>query len=59
MAFLKDETLPDDKVEAQKLQHLAIRDVLLEGLLYKRSYSRLHSDPYLRCLELEEARSVM
>jgi len=27
--------------------------------LYKKSYSKLHSDPYLRCLESDEAKRVM
>ena len=59
IAYLKDRTLPNDRVEAQKLQHLAIRYTLLGNVLYKRSYSNIHSDPYLRCLRQEEARKVM
>jgi len=51
--------LPEDKAEVQKLQHLATGYILLGGLLYKKSYSRLRNDPYLRCLRPEEARSVM
>ena len=58
MAYLQDGTVPGDKAEAQKLQHLATRYILL-GDLYKKSYSKLHSDPYLRCLGSEEARKVM
>ena len=58
IAYLKDGTLPNDRVEAQKLQHLAIRYTLLGNVLYKRSYSNIHSDPYLRCLG-QEARKVM
>jgi len=59
ISFLKDGTLPDDKAQTQKLRHLATRYVLLGELLYKKLYSRLHSDPYLGCLGSEEARSVM
>jgi len=59
ISFLKDGTVPRDKAEAQNLQRLASRYILLGGLLYKKSYSKLHNNPYLRCLELEEARSVM
>jgi len=59
ISFLKYGTLPEDKAEAQKLQHLATRYILLDGLLCRKSYSRLHSDPYLRCLWSEKARSVM
>ena len=51
ISFLKDGTFFEDKAEAQKLQHLATRYILFEGLLYKKSYSMLHYDPYLRCQE--------
>jgi len=27
--------------------------------MYKKSYTKLHSDPYLRCLKLAEAKKVM
>lgn len=46
IAHLKDETLPGDKTEAQKLQHLATRFLLFDDLLYKK-YSKLSYDPYL------------
>ena len=59
MTYLKDGVLPNDKTEAQKLQHMAIQYVLLGYILYKKSYSRLHSDPYLRCLRLDKAKTVM
>ena len=59
IAYLKNGTLPDDMVEARKLQHLATRYTLLGDILYKKSYSNLHSDPYLRCLSLEKSRKVM
>ena len=35
--YLKDGTLSRDKAETQKLQHLAIRYILLRDLLYKKS----------------------
>ena len=59
IAYLKDGTLPDDIIEARKLQHLATRYILLGDMLYKKSYSNPHSDPYLRCLSPEEAQRVM
>jgi len=59
IAYLKDETLPDDMTEIQKLQYLATRYTLLRNTLYKKSYSSLHSDPYLKCLGPDEARKVM
>jgi len=51
--------LPKDKAEAQKLQQIATRYILIGELLYKKSYSSLHYDPYLRFLRLEEAKDVM
>ena len=38
---------------------MATRYELLEDILYKKSYSNLYTDPYLRCLGPEEARKVM
>ena len=38
ISFLKDETLSKDKVEAQKLQHIAIRYILIRELLYKKNH---------------------
>ena len=52
-------TLPIDRAEAQKLQHMAIRYIHIGDLLYKKSYSKLHPDPYLRCLGPDEARRTM
>jgi len=59
IAYLKDKTLPNDKAEAQKLQHMATRYVLIGDLLYKKSYCKLYSNPYLRCLGSNEARRVV
>ena len=59
IACLKDETLLDDRAKASKLQHLATWDILLRDILYKKSYSNHHPDPYLRCLGPEEVRKVM
>jgi len=50
IAYLKDGTHSVDKAEARKLQHLAT-SYILGDLLYKKSYFKLHSDPYLRCLD--------
>ena len=59
IAYLKDGTLSDDKAEAQKREHLATRYTLLRDVLYKKYYSKLHVDPYLRCLKPDETRRVM
>jgi len=59
IAYLKGETLPDNKVVARKLQHLVTRYTLHGDVLFKKSYFRLLFDPYLRCLGPEEARKVM
>ena len=57
--YLKEGVLWDDKTEAQKLQHMATWYVLLGDILYKKFYSKPHSDPYLRCLGPDEAKKVM
>lgn len=43
LAYLKDETLPSDKAEAQKLQHLVTRYTVLNNKLYIKFYSNLRS----------------
>ena len=47
--------LPDAKETARKLKVQAARFTMINGVLYKRGFSR----PYLRCLGLEEADYVM
>ena len=51
--------MSNDRAEAQKLQHLATRYILLRDVLYKKSYSKFHSDPYLRCLGPEKVKKAM
>ncbi|GKV15754.1 hypothetical protein SLEP1_g26507 [Rubroshorea leprosula] len=50
-AYLQDGTVPPDKQEELKLRRKASRYTLLDGILYKRSYSL----PLLRCLTPYEA----
>jgi len=38
---------------------LTTRYILLRVLLYKKSYFKLKSNPYLRCLGPDEAKKVM
>jgi len=59
IAYLRDDKLHDNKAKALKSQHATTRYVNLGDLLYKKSYSKSHSNPYLRCLGLEEAKKVM
>ena len=51
--------LLDDRAEAQKVQHLAARYTLLGDVLYKKSYFKLHFDPYLSGLRPDEVKKVM
>jgi len=44
ISYLKDGVLSNDKIETQKLQHMATRYILLGDILYKKSYFKLHSD---------------
>ena len=53
--YLKDGTLPDDKVEARVLQARSARYTLIGDQLYRRGFSA----PLLRCVTSEEADYVM
>ena len=54
VSYLKDGTLPEGKDEARKLRVKSTRYVLMDKVLYKRGFSQ----PYLRCLALDEANYV-
>ena len=55
ISHLKDRRPPRVKDEAKKLRVRAARYVLLDEVLYKRGFSQ----PYLRCLALDEANYVL
>ena len=55
VSYLKDGKLPEGKDEAKKLRVRAARYVLMDEVLYKRGFSQ----PYLRCLALDEANYVL
>ncbi|KAK8933512.1 hypothetical protein KSP39_PZI015592 [Platanthera zijinensis] len=51
IAYLKDQQLPEDHKEARRLRMRAATFTLIDGELYKRSYT----EPYLKCLSNEDA----
>ena len=55
ISYLKDKSLPEGKDKARRLRIWSARYVLLNDVLYKRSFSQ----PYLRCLSLDEANYVL
>ena len=55
VAYLKDERLPEGKDEAKKLRIRLARYILMDEVLYKRSFSQL----YLRCWAPDEANYVL
>ena len=55
IVYLKDERLLEDKYEARKLRIKAAKYVLIDEVLYKRGFSQ----PYLRCLALDESNYVL
>jgi len=61
LEYLRNKTLPPDKAEAQKLQHVATRYRIINDKLYKMPYhkSQTCTDPLLRCLGPEEAEVVL
>ena len=54
LSDLKDGRLPPNPKEAKKIQKRAARFTVLYDELYKRGFSQ----PYLRCVEEEEAKYV-
>ena len=55
VCYLKEEKLPQGKDEARKLRIKSAKYVLMDEVLYKRGFSQ----PYLRCLALDEANYVL
>ncbi|GFZ05308.1 hypothetical protein Acr_17g0008800 [Actinidia rufa] len=53
--YLQDGTLLQDKLQAHCIQYKSARFCILNGILYKKSFS----GPLLRCLQLEEGEYVM
>ena len=55
LSYLKDGRLPQILVEAKQIKKRAARFTVLNDELYKRGFSQ----PYLRCVEKEEAKYVL
>ena len=55
VSYLKEGLLPENKEKAQKLKIKAAKFVLMDKVLYKRSFSQ----SYLRCLTPDESYYVM
>ena len=55
ICYLKEGWLPEDKMEARKIQIKATRFVIIDDMLYRQGYSLL----YLRCPNSEEADYVL
>ena len=55
LSYLKDGRLPPNPDEAKKIKKRAVRFTVLNDELYKRGFSQ----PYLRCIEEEEAKYVL
>ena len=55
VSYLKDKKLLEGKDEARKFRVKSARYVLMDEVLYKRGFSQ----PYLRCLALDEANYVL
>ena len=55
LSYLKDGRLPEEKDEAKKLRVRSAGYVLMDEVLYKRGFSQ----PYFRCLALNEANYVL
>ena len=53
--YLQNNTLPADRNEARQVKAKAVHFSIIQGKLYKRSFS----GPYLRCVNLAEAKYVL
>lgn len=53
--YLESGEIPEDKVKARRLKYQAAQFTIIDKVLYKRGFSL----PYLRCLDVEEARYVL
>ncbi|CAL8168858.1 unnamed protein product [Prunus armeniaca] len=53
--FLQNQTLPTNPAEARRVRYSSARYLIINGDLYKRSFSL----PYLRCLTPEEGNYVL
>ena len=55
VGYLKEGKLPQGKDEARKLRIKSAKYILMDDVLYKRGFSQ----PYLRCLALDQANYVL
>ena len=55
MAYLRDGRLPEERDKAKKLRIRVAKYVFIDEVLYKRGFSQ----PYLRCLALDESNYVL
>ena len=55
LSYLKDGRLPLNPEEVKKIKKRAVRFTMLNDEFYKRGFSQ----PYLRCVEEEEAKYVL
>ncbi|XP_058077666.1 uncharacterized protein LOC131226031 [Magnolia sinica] len=53
--FLRNGKVSEDRLEAQRLRIRSARYVIIGDILYKKGFSQ----PYLRCLRLDEAKYVI
>ncbi|KAL0457986.1 UNVERIFIED_CONTAM: hypothetical protein Slati_0425800 [Sesamum latifolium] len=53
--YLEKDVLPPDEKEPSRLKHRAAKFAVLNGILYKCSFSH----PFLRCLSREESRDIL
>ncbi|XP_074299461.1 uncharacterized protein LOC141630571 [Silene latifolia] len=53
--WLQNDILPADKKEARSFRMRASRFILIDGVLFRKSFA----GPYLRCLDREESQAVL
>ncbi|XP_074356162.1 uncharacterized protein LOC141695852 [Apium graveolens] len=53
--YIREGTLPEDKLQAQRLHYQDAKYVEYDGVLYKRGFNQ----PLLRCVDLEEGNYIL
>ena len=55
VTYIRNGNLPTDPTEARKVKVMSSRFTILNDKLYKRGFSQ----PYLKCLDLEDAEYML
>ncbi|XP_074373613.1 uncharacterized protein LOC141713954 [Apium graveolens] len=55
LAYIKEDSLPDEKNEARRIRYKASRYMIYDGVLYRRGFSV----PLLKCIDRDECNYIL